>query len=353
MRKKSLAFLKSILKSPSPSGYEQPVQKLWREYVKQFADVRTDFHGSAIGGINPKGSPRIMFAGHCDEIGFMVRYIDDKGFISFGPIGGFDESIIPGRRVTVHTADGPVPGVIGKTPIHLMKPDDRKKASEIRDLWIDIGAKDKKAAKKLVAVGDPVTYVEDFMEMKTGLAVARAFDDRIGSFAVAEVLRLLSEGKKKLTSAVFGVSTVQEEIGLRGARTSAFGVDPQIGIATDVTFATDQPGVEKKQVGDIRLGGGPVIARGPNINPKVHDLLVATAKKMKIPFQVEGISRATGTDANAIQVTRSGVAAGLLSIPVRYMHTPVETLDLTDAENAAKLMAGFAEAVTPDMDFTP
>ncbi len=353
MRKKSLEFLKSMLRTPSPSGYEQPVQKIWCGYVKEFAEVSTDLHGSSIGAMNPKGTPRLMFAGHCDEIGFMVRYIDDKGFLSFGPIGGFDESIIPGRRVLVHAAGGPVPGVIGKTPIHLMKPDDRKKASEIKDLWIDIGAKDKKAAEELVMVGDPVTYVEDFMEMKTGLAVARAFDDRIGSFVVAEALRLLSANRKSLKAAVFGVSTVQEELGLRGARTSAFGVDPQIGIATDVTFATDQPGVEKKHVGDIKLGGGPVIARGPNINPRVFELLVDTAKKKKIPYQVEGISRATGTDANAIQVTRAGVAAGLVSIPVRYMHTPVETLDLADAENAARLMAGFAEALTPDMDFTP
>ena len=352
MRNASLTFLKKILSTPSPSGYEQPVQKSWREYVGAFADVRTDYHGNTIGTLNPNGSPRIMLAGHCDEIGFMIKYIDENGFLYFWPIGGFDESIIPGRRVTIHSSDGPVPGVIGKTPIHLIKPDDRKKASEISSLWIDIGVKDAKEAESFVAIGDPVTYVEDFMALKTGLAVARAFDDRIGSFAVAETLRLLA-GSKKLNASVSGVSTVQEELGLRGARTSAFGVEPDIGIATDVTFATDQPGVEKKQVGDIKLGGGPVIARGPNINPRVFDLLVATAKKLKIPYQIEGISRATGTDANAIQVSRAGVAAALVSIPVRYMHTPVETLDLKDAEYAAKLMAGFAEAVTKDMTFIP
>lgn len=352
VRKKSLDFLKSILASPSPSGYEQPVQRLWRDYTSEFADVRTDSHGNAIGVLNPKGSPRIMFAGHCDEIGFQVRYIDEKGFVYFGLIGGFDESIIPGRRVSVHSTKGPVPGVIGKAPIHLMKPDDRKKASEIKDLWIDIGAKDKKEAEKYIAIGDPVTYLDDYLELKTGLAVARAFDDRIGSFIVAEILRELS-GSKKLKASVHSVSTVQEEIGIRGAQTSAFGIDPQVGIATDVTFATDQPGVEPKQVGDIKIGGGPVIARGPNINPRVFDLLVETAKKKKIPYQVEGIPRSTGTDANVIQLTRAGVAAGLVSVPVRYMHTPVETLDLGDAENAVKLMATFAEAVTPDMNFTP
>ena len=352
MRKKSLEFLKNLISRPSPSGYEQPAQKVWREYAGQYADVTIDYHGNAIGVINPEGSPRIMFAGHCDEIGFMVRYIDDRGYLYFGAIGGFDESIIPGRRVTIHTSDGPVPGVIGKAPIHLMRPDDRKKASEIRDLWIDIGAKDLKEAEKLVSIGDPVTYTDDFMELKTGLAVARAFDNRIGSFVVAEVLRLL-KGSNALTASVHSVSTVQEEIGLRGAKTSAHGVNPDVGIATDVTFATDQPGVDPKLVGDIKIGGGPVIARGPNINPRVFDLLVATAKKKKIPYQVEGIPRGTGTDANAIQLTRAGVAAGLVSIPVRYMHTPVETLDLGDAENAARLMAAFAEAVTKDTNFIP
>ncbi len=353
MRKKSLDFLKSIIESPSPSGYEQPVQALWRAYVAPHAaSVTTDPHGNAIGVVNPGGSPRIMFAGHCDEIGFLVRYIDDNGFLYFGPIGGFDESIIPGRRIVVHTADGPLPGVTGRMPIHLMKPDDRKKAAQITDIWIDIGAKDKKAAEKLVQIGDAVTYAESFMEMKTGLAVARGFDDRIGSFVVAEVARLLADSKK-LTAAVHCVSTVQEEIGLRGAHTSAFGIDPKIGIATDVTFATDHPGIEKKLVGDITVGGGPVIARGPNINPRVFNLLIRTAKERKIPYQVEGISRATGTDANAIQLTRAGVAAGLVSVPVRYMHTPVETLDLGDAENTAKLLAAFAEAITPEFDIIP
>jgi tetrahedral aminopeptidase len=353
VRKKSLAFLESILDSPSPSGYEEPVQALWRDYVSPHADsVTTDPHGNVIAAVKSDGSPRIMFAGHCDEIGFLIRYIDDNGFLFFGPIGGFDESIIPGRRIVVHTANGPVPGVTGRQAIHLMKPEDRKKAAEIADIWIDIGAKDKKEAEKLVRIGDPVTYSESLTMLKTGLAVARAFDDRVGSFIVAEIARILS-GSKKLTASVHCVSTVQEELGLRGARTSAFGVDPLIGIATDVTFATDHPASDKKRIGDIKIGGGPVIARGPNINPRVFDLLVETANKLKISYQVEGISRATGTDANALQITRAGVAAGLVSVPVRYMHTPVETLDLSDAENTVKLMAGFAEAVTDSFDVTP
>ena len=352
MRKQSLEYLKTILKHPSPSGYEQPVQKLWREYTGSFAQVRTDTHGNTIGVVNESGAPRIMFSGHCDEIGFLIRFIDDKGFLYFGSIGGFDETIVPGRRVTVHSANGPVNGVIGKAPVHLIKPDDRKKGAEINDLWIDIGAKNKKDAESTVSIGDPVTYQYDFMDMKNGLAVARGFDDRIGSFVVAEILRTLA-GSKKLKASVHCVSTVQEEIGLRGARTSAFDIDPQVGIACDVTFATDQPGVEPKHVGDVKLGGGPVIARGPNVNPAVFDLLVKTAKKLKIPYQVEGIPKATGTDANVIQLNRSGVATGLVSVPLRYMHTPVETLNLNDVEQAIVLMAGFAEALRPNMSFIP
>jgi len=350
--KKQLDFLKRMLSSPSPSGYEQPVQRIWCEYTGKFADVRLDSHGNAIGVVNAGGGPRLMLAGHCDEIGFMVKYIDDEGFLYFSAMGGFDQSIIPGRRVVVHTAHGPVPGVIGKVPIHLMSGEERDKPSRIKDLCIDIGAKDRGEAESLVTIGDVVTYSYDYMELRNGLAVARGFDDRIGSFIVAEALRRLSKSGR-LKAEVHGVSTVQEEIGLRGARTSAFGIDPEVALATDVTHATDYPGVNKKLVGDIRLGGGAVIARGPNINPRVFDLLVGTAEKHDIPYQIEGIPRGTGTDANAIQLTRAGVATGLVSIPLRYMHTPVETLAMRDVDHVIDLMVKFAEALEPDTDFTP
>ena len=352
MKKNSLDFLKNILANPSPSGYEQPVQKIWSNYTKEFAKVHTDNHGNTIGVVNPKGTPRIMFAGHCDEIGFLIRYIDDNGFLYFGPIGGFDETIIPGRQVVIHTAKGDVSGVIGKTPIHLIKSEDRKKGAQINDLWIDIGAKDKKDANSTVSIGDPVTYANLFMEMKNNNISARAFDNRIGAFIVAEVLRELSTSKT-LEASIHSVSTVQEEIGTRGAKTSSYGIDPLVGVATDVTFATDQPGIEAKHVGEIKLGDGPVIARGPNINPHVFELLIKTAKKNKIPYQVEGIPRATGTDANPIQITRAGVATGLVSVPSRYMHTPVETINLKDVENVIKLLTAFSEAVKPGMTFIP
>lgn len=350
--KKQFAFMRDMLENPSPTGYEKPVQKIWMDFVKNFAEVRKDQHGNTIGTVNAAGSPRLMFAGHCDEIGFIVNYIDDAGFIYFAAMGGFDQSIIPGRRVVIYTSNGPVPGVIGKGPIHLMSDADRSRPSTINDLCIDIGAKTKSETESLVAVGDPITYTYEFMELRNGLAVARGFDDRIGSFIVASALQNLSRSKN-LKAAVHGVSTVQEEIGLRGAQTSAFGTDPTVAIAVDVTHATDYPGMDKKRAGDVTLGGGAAIARGPHINPRVFDLLVETAKAKGIPYQVEANPSRTGTDTDVIQVTRAGVATGLVSIPLRYMHTPVETLALADVQSIIRLLTGFAEALTAETDFTP
>ncbi len=349
--KKPLAFLKELLSNPSPSGYEMPVQKIWSDYTKKFAKVSSDTMGNTISLVNGKGAPRYMLAGHCDEIGFMVKYIDGDGYIYFAAMGGFDQSIIPGRRVNIHTKNGPIPGVIGKGPIHLMSQSARNSGSKITDLCIDIGASSKTDAESVVALGDPVTYTYEFMEMRNGIAVARGFDDRAGIFIVAEALRVLAESKT-LEASVYGVSTVQEEIGLRGAVTSAFGIEPDVALATDVTHATDYPGMSKSQSGDIRLGGGAVITRGPNINHKVFDLLVETAEKNDIKYQVLPIPGGTGTDARVIQLSRAGVPTGLISIPLRYMHTPVETLDVEDIMSIIKLMVAFGEALKPGMDFT-
>jgi putative aminopeptidase FrvX len=352
MNKKSLAFLKALLEAPSPSGFEQPAQKVWREHVRPHADrIETDLHGNCIAIKNKKGDPRVLLAGHCDELGFMVNYIADEGFIYFRTIGGFDLNIIPGRRVYIHTKKGPVLGVTGKKAIHVMTPKDREKTMEIQDLWIDIGVKDKKEAESLVSVGDPITYATAFEELRGDLAISRGFDDKVGSFAVGEVLRLLSEQSFK--AAVYAVSTVQEEVGLRGARTSAFGVDPKVGIAVDVTHATDHPDMDKRRAGDIKLGGGPAICRGANINPVVERMLVQAAEEEKIPYQIEGEPGGTGTDANAIQLTRSGVATGLIGIPLRYMHTAVEVVSLKDVENVSKLLAAFIKRVDDGVDFTP
>lgn len=349
---KSLTFLKRLLEAPSPSGFEQPAQKIWRENVGKYADrIQTDVHGNCIGIINEEGSPRILLAGHCDELGFMVQYITDEGFLHFRTIGGFDVNIIPGRRVKVHTKKGPILGVTGKKAIHVMTDEEKKKKAEIHDLWIDIGVGDRKEAESLVSVGDPVTYTVGFEELRKDLAISRGFDDKAGSFAVGEVLRMLSG--KSFKAAVYSVSTVQEEVGLRGARTSAFGINPKVGIAVDVTHATDHPDMDKKRVGDIKLGSGPVIARGANINPVVEKILIRTARDEKIPFQIEAAPGGTGTDANAIQLTRAGVATGLVSIPLRYMHTSVETLSLNDVENVSKLLTAFILRLDDSMDFTP
>jgi len=354
MRDASLSFLKSILDAPSPSGFEQPVQRLWAAYVREFADkVTTDSHGNTIGVVNPGGSPRVMLAGHADEIGFMVKYIDDKGFLAFAAIGGHDTAIIPGRRVVVHTREGKVDGVIGKRAIHLLTAKERESPeTNIEKFWIDIGAKDKDEAKGLVEIGDPVTYLEGFKELRNGLATSRAIDDKIGSFMVAETLRALAENRSGLKAAVYGVSTVQEEIGLRGATTSAFGVNPDVGVAIDVTHGTDSPDMDKRKAGEVTLGDGPTLSRGANFNHIVFDRLVAAAKDNDLPYQVEGAPRGTGTDANAIQLTRAGVATGLMGVPLRYMHTPVEVMALSDVENGVKILANFCSGLTSDVSFS-
>ena len=352
MRKDRIAFLRKLVETPSPSGFEQPVQKIIRaEMKKHSSEVRTDVHGNVIGIVNPDADFRIMLAGHCDEVGMMVMNIDDNGYIYSSAIGGVDVGIVPTHRVLIHSEKGPVLGAFGRRAIHLARHDDASKSGKLHDLWIDIGAKNKKEAEKLVSIGDPITFAAEFSEMRNNLAIARGFDDKVGSFVVVETLRLLKG--KTLPCGVYGVSTVQEELGLRGARTSAFGIDPQVGIAIDVTHATDYPKCNKNVGGDIRLGKGPVLHRGANINPALGDLLINTAKRKRIPYQMSGAPSGTGTDANVIQLTRAGVAAGLISIPNRYMHTPVEMVSLADLDNAAKLLAAVIEQLSPKMDFTP
>lgn len=352
MEERSYEFLRRLIETPSPSGFEGPVQKIWKEYTSGFADrVWTDLHGNTIASKNEGGSPRVLFAGHCDELGFMVTYINDEGYLYFKTIGGFDLNIVPGRRVQIHTKNGPVFGVIGRKAVHLMEEEERKKPVELHTLWIDIGAKDKEEARKLVSIGDPVTYTVGLERLQGDLAVGRGFDDRAGAFAVAEALRLLSEDPPE--AAVFAVSTVQEEVGRRGAATSTFGLEPKVGIAVDVIHASDHPEVDKRKAGEVKLGGGPVISRGADINPVVADMLVRTAEEEGIPYQMEGSPRDSGTDAHAIQVSRAGVASGVVSIPLRYMHTPVEVLSLTDLENVAKLLAAFARRITRETEFVP
>ncbi|MFA0783360.1 M42 family metallopeptidase [Fervidibacter sacchari] len=354
MEERSKQFLFQLLQTPSPSGYEEPVQEIVRAWAKDYADeVRTDVHGNVIAAINPEGKPRVMLAGHCDQIGLMVQHIDEQGFLYVNPIGGFDMQVLIGQPVTVWTKEGPINGIIARKPIHLLTEEERKQIPKFHEIWVDIGAKDGEEAKKKVKIGDIVTFKLEVREMSNGFINAPGIDDKVGAWTVMETLRLLSERKNQLKAAVFAVSTVQEEIGLRGAITSAYGIAPDVGIAVDVTFATDHPNTDKRQVGDIKLGAGPVIYRGPNINPVVFRRLVETAEREKIPYQLAGASRPTGTDANAIQISRSGVATGLISIPNRYMHSPVEMVALSDLENAAKLIAAFVASLSPEDSFIP
>ena len=356
MRKESLKFLEKLLDAPSPSGYEQPAQRVFREYVTPFCDeLTTDVMGNVYGRISGKGKnlPRVMIVGHTDEIGLQIKYIDDKGFLYFAAVGGVDAHLTPGKRVNVHTAAGPLPGVIGKKPIHLMDNKDRETVVKLESQYIDIGAQDKKEAQKLVMVGDAVTFESSFTRLQGDRVASRGFDDKAGCFVVAEVLRLVAASGKKLSVDLYGVSSVQEEIGLRGGTTSCYTVNPDVGICVEVDFATDQPDVEKKHNGEVSLGKGPILARGANINPHLFELLSKAAGKEKISLQHTAAPRATGTDANVMQISRGGVATALVKIPLRYMHTPVETISLSDLEGAARLIVAALSAITSKEEFIP
>lgn len=356
MRKESLKFLEKLLDAPSPSGYEQPAQRVFREYVASFCDeLTTDVMGNVFARVAGQGEnlPRVMVVGHTDEIGLQVKYIDDKGFLYFAAVGGVDAHLTPGKRVNVHTANGPLPGVIGKKPIHLMDTKDRETVVKLESQYIDIGASDKEEAQKLVRVGDAVTFASSFTRLHGDRVASRGFDDKAGCFVVAEVLRLVKTSNRKLNLDLYGVSSVQEEIGLRGGTTSSYSVNPDVGICVEVDFATDQPDVEKKHNGEVGLGKGPILARGANINPRLFELLCETAESEKVAIQHTASPRATGTDANVMQISRGGVATALVKIPLRYMHTPIETVALSDLENAAKLIVATLERITSRDEFVP
>ncbi len=351
-RKESYDFLKALQETPSPSGFEQPAQRIVRRRMKRFSSsIETDVHGNVIVGLNPRGSPRVMLAGHCDQIGLMANYIDDNGYIFFVAIGGIDPSVLPGSRVVVHTEHGPVDGVIGRKPVHVLKPEERGGKVELRELWVDIGAKNKKETEQIVSIGDPITFRLEMVHLGNDMVTSPAFDNKCGTFVVMEALRLCSI--KKIKCALFAVSTVQEEVGLRGARTSCYGLDPQVGIAVDVTHATDYPDIDKRVNGDIKMGAGPCISTGANINPPLEALLVKTAKARRIPIQLEAAPGGTGTDANAMQLSRSGVATALVSIPNRYMHTQVEVVSLRDLETASRLIAETVASIDKNSRFIP
>jgi len=355
MNETSRRFLETLLDTPGPSGFETGPARIWRAEADRFADrVAGDVGGNSLATVNPGGSPRIMFAGHIDEIGVMVVHIDDDGFVHFDPIGGWDHQVFVGQRVVLLGREGPVPGVIGKSAIHLQEKEDREKVSKPSDLWIDVGAASRADAEARLRVGDAGVLAASVQELPNGRIVSRSLDNRIGAFVVLEALRLLAADRP--TAAVTAVATTQEEIAYTtggGARTTAVGLDAQVAVVVDVTHATDYPGADKKRHGDIKLGGGVVLARGSAINPVVFDRLAAAADREGIPYTVQAAPKYTGTDADSIYTAQRGVATGLVSVPNRYMHSPNEMVVLEDLDRAARLLAAFARGVDASADFAP
>lgn len=352
MNKQAKGFFQQLLAAPGVSGYEEPVQRVVSQYAQGFAShLQTDLHGNLILAAAPDRDLRIMLAGHADQIGLLVSQIDETGVLYTQTVGGWDAQQLIGQRMTVWTRQGPVPGVISRKAIHLMDESERKRGVKTDDLWIDIGADDQAEAQALVQIGDPVTLDLGIRELRNGCVTAPALDNRCGVWVAVEALRRACDLQPE--AGVFAVSTVQEEIGLRGAKTAAYAIDPQIGIAIDVTHATDSPTVDKRQQGDIKLGQGPVIVRGPNVNPKVAERLINVCRAQDIPYQVAALGRAAPNDSNALQINRSGVATGLVAIPNRYMHSAVEVVNLADIDHAAELLAHFCASVHAADEFIP
>ena len=345
-------LLNDLLNAPSPSGFEAPAQDVIRKFASPLADtIETDVHGNVIAGKNVDGNPRLILAAHCDQIGMLVTHVDEKGYLYAQTIGGWDPQQLVGQRMTVWADCGPVAAVIARKPIHLLNDSERRQVVKLEELWLDIGAKDQEDAKSKVRIGDPVTLELGLRELQNGLANAPGMDDKTGLCVVFEAFRRIHS--QQFPAAVFAVSTVQEEIGLRGAITSTYGVAPQVGIAVDVTHATDCPTIDQRQRGEIGLGRGPVIFRGPNMNPKVVERLIQLAEDNSVPYQLAAIGRACPNDSNSIQISRGGVATGLVAVPNRYMHSAVETISRDDLDAAAELLAKFALSLKPEDSFIP
>ena len=347
----SVTFLKRLLDTPGPSGFEAAPARVWRDEARTFADVRGDVTGNSIATVNPEGSPTIMLAGHIDEIGLIVSYIDDEGYVYVQPIGGWDVQVLIGQRIRFIGREAPIYGVVGKKPIHLFKTEDREKASKFTDLWVDIGAASKAEAEQRLAVGDAGVIDSRTMDFPNARIVSRSIDDRIGAFLVLEALRRYASSPGR--AQVVAVATTQEEIAWRsgGALVCATCINPQMAIVVDVTFATDHPSMEKKEIGEHKLGGGPVFTRGSVISPVVFDLLRTTAVAQSIPYSVHAAGRDTSTDADAIHIAREGIPTGLVSIPNRYMHSPNEMVSLEDLDRAATLLAEVCRKVDRATDF--
>jgi putative aminopeptidase FrvX len=352
MRDESLKFLTKLVNTPSPVGHETRGQRVWLDYAKKFADETfSDAYGNCVAVLNKGGSPRIMLAAHADEIAMAVNYIDDNGFIYVRKMGGVDAAITKAQRVIIHTRDGGVKGVVGNVAPHLSSQDGERKHPKIHEIFIDIGAGDRKHAEKRVRIGDPITLNAEFEMLHDDLAVGRAFDNRIGTFAVAEALRLLSESPGKLHAEVCAVSNIQEEVGLLGARQIAYSLKPDIALVVDVTHATDYPTVNKAQHGNVKIGEGPTLTHGGCNHPDVVARIEEIARAKKISLQHEAMSSTSGTDTDVIFWTRGGIPSALISLPNRYMHSPVELVSLRDLVQIPELLAGFARSLKRGEEF--
>ncbi len=346
---KTPGLLDKLLRVPAPSGYEAPAAKVWREEAA-FASVFADGIGSSIARIGD-ASPVLAVVGHIDEIGLVIRHIDEKGYLWFAPIGGWDPQILVGQRVEVQGPGGPVLGVVGRKPMHLLDGETMKKAVELKGLHIDVGAADRDEAAALVRVGDPAVIASDPLRLAGGRAISRSMDNRLGAYVALEALRRCHE-RGSLKGSFAAIAAVQEEIGLFGARTSTFSVQPDLALVVDVTHATDAPGIDEKELGSHALGSGPVIYRGATLSPKLFELLVEVAEQAGIEHTLGATGNHTGTDADAVQFTRAGVPTGLVAIPLRYMHSPVEMVDLADVEATVELIVAFAERLDGDVDLS-
>lgn len=350
------SFLKQLLDAPGPSGFEVRPARVWRAEAETFADeVTVDVNGNSMAAVQPDRRPRVMMAGHVDEIGLQITHIDDDGFLYIDEIGGWDPQVLVGQRVKILSREGDIPGVIGKKAIHLIEADERSKASKTKQLWVDVGAGDRDEVVSMgLRVGDPMVLAQGMIELAGDRIASRAIDNRIGAFVVLEALRLLSENPAPAAGA-FAVATTQEEIGYQGggARSSAFSLEPDVALVVDVTFSTDVPDVPKKELGDHKVGGGPVLSRGSAAHAVVFERLAEVAEAEGIPYSVQASPRATRTDADGIHLTRAGVPTGLVSVPNRYMHSPNEVVSMSDLENTARLLAAFVRSLGSDTDFTP
>ena len=348
-------FLERLLDAAGPSGFEVRPARVWREEAESFADrVSVDVSGNSTAELNGKGAPRVMLAGHIDEIGLQITHIDEKGFLFVDEIGGWDAQVVVGQRVTILARDRDVAGVVGKKPIHLIQPDERSKASKMKELWVDVGATSRAEAVALgVRVGDPMVLANKMIRLAGDRIASRAIDNRIGAYVVLEALRALS--RKPPSASVTAVATAQEEIGYTGggARTSAYALDPQVALVVDVTFSTDVPDIEKKELGEHEIGGGPVLSRGSAAHPVVFDRLVEAAEAEGIPYSIQAQPKATRTDADAIFLSRAGVPTGLISIPNRYMHSPNELISMADVAHAIRLIEAFVRRLDKSVDLTP